>query len=171
MFHQIKKICVFVLAAVLAVPAFSAFEETEELRLIANLTTSMFSKMHYVKRDISPENSSKLFDSYIKALDPMKIFFTKEQITLWRMHERRLLPGLAATGDVSIAFGIFNEYLKILGEYEDFVKKQNFRIHAQGAGNGNALLLTAGELPWIAVRLVGKPDLGKEIPALFVYIA
>ncbi len=126
MFHQIKKICVFVLAAVLAVPAFSAFEETEELRLIANLTTSMFSKMHYVKRDISPENSSKLFDSYIKALDPMKIFFTKEQITLWRMHERRLLPGLAATGDVSIAFGIFNEYLKILGEYEDFVKKQNF---------------------------------------------
>ena len=126
MSKHIRTISVFLLAAFLAVPVFSAFEETEELRLIANLTTSMFSKMHYVKRDISPENSSKLFDSYIKALDPMKIFFTKEQINLWRLHERRLLPGLAATGDVSIAFGIFNEYLKILNEYEEFVKKQNF---------------------------------------------
>lgn len=120
------KLCMLVLAAFLAVPALSAFEETEEIRLIANLTASMFSKMHYVKRDISPENSSKLFDAYIKALDPLRIFFTSEQIALWRIHERRLLPGLAANGDVSIAFGIFNEYLKILTEYEKFVKEQKF---------------------------------------------
>ena len=126
MSKYLKKLSLILLTVLVSAPAFSAFEETEELRLIANLTTSMFSKMHYVKREISPENSSKLFDSYIKSLDPMRIFFTKEQINLWRLHERRLLPGLAATGDVSIAFGIFNEYLKILGEYEEFVKKQNF---------------------------------------------
>lgn len=126
MLRPAKSFCAILAAAFLAAPAWAAFEQTEELRLIANLTTSMFSKMHYLKRDISPENSRKLFDAYIKALDPMRIFFTRDQIALWRIHERRMLPGLAASGDLSIAFGIFNEYLKILTEYEEFVKKQKF---------------------------------------------
>ena len=107
MLRPAKSFCAILAAAFLAAPAWAAFEQTEELRLIANLTTSMFSKMHYLKRDISPENSRKLFDAYIKALDPMRIFFTRDQIALWRIHERRMLPGLASSGDLSIAFGIF----------------------------------------------------------------
>ncbi len=100
--------------------------QTEEMRVIANLTTSMLSKLHYVKRDISQENSRKLFDSYLKTLDPFKLYFTQEQIDYWRLRQNALLPSLAATGDVTMAFAIFNEYLCNLEEYERFVKTQNF---------------------------------------------
>ena len=100
--------------------------QTEEMRVIANLTTSMLSKLHYVKRDISQENSRKLFDSYLKTLDPFKLYFTQEQIDYWRLRQNALLPSLAATGDVTMAFAIFNEYLRNLEEYERFVKTQNF---------------------------------------------
>lgn len=104
----------------------AAFEQTEEMRVIANLATSMLSKMHYVKRDISPENSQKLFESYLKTLDPFKLYFTQEQIDNWKLRQNTLLPSLAATGDVSLAFAIFNEYLRNLEEYEKFVNTQNF---------------------------------------------
>ena len=104
----------------------SAFEQTEEMRVIANLTTSMLSKMHYVKRDISHANSQKLLESYLKTLDPLKLYFTQDQVDYWKLRQHSLLPSLAATGDVSLAFAIFNEYLRNLEEYEKFVNTQNF---------------------------------------------
>ena len=107
-------------------PGKKAVMQTEEMRVIANLTTSMLTKMHYVKRDISPENSQKLLESYLKTLDPFKLYFTQDQIDYWKLRQSALLPSLAATGDVSIAFAIFNEYLRNLEEYEKFVKEQKF---------------------------------------------
>ena len=107
-------------------PGKKAVVQTEEMRVIANLTTSMLTKMHYVKRDISPENSQKLLESYLKTLDPFKLYFTQDQIDYWKLRQSTLLPSLAATGDVSIAFAIFNEYLRNLEEYEKFVKAQKF---------------------------------------------
>ena len=40
------------------------------------------------------------------------------------------------------------------------VKAEDFRVHAQGAGDGHPLLLAAGQLVGVLVRLVGKADLG-----------
>ena len=38
------------------------------------------------------------------------------------------------------------------------VKEHNFGFHCQGAGNGNSLLLTAGESGGVGVCLIGKPN-------------
>ena len=103
------------------------FEQTDQTRLIANLTAAMLNKMHYVKHDISPQTSEKLFDSYVKTLDPMRIFFTKEEIHLWKIQQHRILPNLISNGDVSFAFGFFKQYLNNLKEYEKFALSLKFQ--------------------------------------------
>ena len=49
-----------------------------------------------------------------------------------------------------------------------FIEKQDIRMHGQRPGNGHPLLLPAGQLAGIRVRLVGKPHLleqGRRLPA------
>ena len=103
------------------------FEQNDQTRIIANLTAAMLNKMHYVKHDISPQTSEKLFDSYVKTLDPMRIFFTKEEIQLWKLQQHRILPNLISSGDVSFAFGLFKQYLYNLKEYEKFALSLKFQ--------------------------------------------
>ncbi len=101
------------------------FEQTEEMRVITSITYNMLSKMHYAKRDVDSVNSKKLFDFYLKTLDPLKLYFTKDQVELWRTHQKILLP-MIANGDVSLALAIFNKYLHNLEEYDQFVKNATF---------------------------------------------
>lgn len=103
------------------------FEQNDQTKVIANLTAAMLSKMHYIKHDFSEQTSEKLFDSYLKTLDPLHLFFTKEQISGWKIYQHRLLPALVSGGDVSIAFGIFKQYLSNLKEYEKFAKTVKFQ--------------------------------------------
>ena len=138
----------------------SAFEQTEEMRVIANLTTSMLTKMHYVKRDISHANSQKLLDSYLKTLDPLKLYFTQDQVDYWKLRQHTLLPSLAATGDVSLAFAIFNEYLRNLEEYEKFVNSRNFSD--ADFKTGELYEFDRTKAPW-AKKQTGAPcDLGQK---------
>ena len=113
-------------AALKKVPRGKTFEQTEEMRAIAQLTSAMLSRQHYAKRDITPANSRKLFDFYLKTLDPLKLYFTKDQVDLWRTRQDYLLPALASNGDITLALAIFNKYLQNLEEYEEFVKKATF---------------------------------------------
>ncbi|MCY1314187.1 hypothetical protein D9M70_648010 [compost metagenome] len=48
-----------------------------------------------------------------------------------------------------------------------FIKKHDLGLHRQGAGNRNALLLTAGKTCRIGVALVDKTDLGEQIVGAF----
>jgi hypothetical protein len=43
-----------------------------------------------------------------------------------------------------------------------FVEEHHLRLHGQGAGDGHALLLSAGKLRRISVRLVFQADLGEQ---------
>ena len=49
------------------------------------------------------------------------------------------------------------------------VKKQNLRFHGKRPGNCHSLLLSAGKLTGIGIRLIFKAHLAKDFPCLFFH--
>jgi hypothetical protein len=64
---------------------------------------------------------------------------------------------VAAAGDVPQHVEDFGGQFRIEGG-RDLVQQQDVGLHRQGTGDGDSLLLAAGELGRIRVRLVGKTD-------------
>jgi len=73
--------------------------------------TRTLERYHYLDKHVDDEMSLKIFRRYIKRLDPGKRLFTLNDIKKFTPYRFRLDDGLKS-GDLSIAFKIFNLYLK-----------------------------------------------------------
>ena len=90
-----------------------------ELTMDKNLSYDLHSTLywlrfgHYSPKELDDEYSSRIFDAYIKVLDPNKVYFTQADMDGFEKY-RTKLDDLIKKRDVEIAFDIFKLYRKRL---------------------------------------------------------
>lgn len=75
---------------------------------------------HYLPKNLDDEYSSRIFDSYLKTLDPNKVYFTQQDIEKFEPF-RTKLDDLIKKRDAEIAFDIFKLYRKRISERTDYI--------------------------------------------------
>jgi carboxyl-terminal processing protease len=90
-----------------------------DLSIIAKVTANILSTEQFRKHPLDDELSKQLFSEYFDMLDPGKIYFTKEDVKLFKPFETDLDDELLS-GDISVAFKIYDLLIKRMEEYRDF---------------------------------------------------
>ena len=93
-----------------------------QLELIGRLTAKALERNHLRKLPQNAMLSARIFDEYIKMLDPGKVYFTKQDIALFSKDRTRLLS-LINQGELQVIFSIYRRYLARIGQYRAFVEK------------------------------------------------
>ncbi|MFT6033115.1 MAG: carboxyl-terminal processing protease [Arenicella sp.] len=75
---------------------------------------------HYSPKDLDDEYSSRIFDAYIKVLDPNKVYFTQEDMNGFEKY-RNKLDDLIKKRDVEVAFDIFKLYRQRLDQRTEYI--------------------------------------------------
>ncbi len=75
----------------------------------AHLTAEMLARYHYKMVPIDDALSQKIFDKYLKSLDPEKLFFVQNDIDNFSRERARLGTALLQR-DLSVPFAMFNLY-------------------------------------------------------------
>ncbi len=77
---------------------------------------------HYSPKRLDNDYSSRIFDDYLKVLDPNKVYFTQNDIDQFEPY-RNKLDDLLKKRDAEVAFDIFKLYRKRLSERTDKILK------------------------------------------------
>ena len=77
----------------------------------AQVVYSILTRYHYRKTPVNDSLSSVLFDTYLQALDPNKVYFLQSDIDQFA-EQRYKLDEALAEGDLSFAYDVFNLYLE-----------------------------------------------------------
>ncbi len=130
---MLKKISLaFLLVAALACqadPRITSVVSANDLKpdiqqsIEAKSVVELIENFHYKKVVIDDAISSLIFDDYIKSLDPGKSYFLQSDIVDFEKY-RNTLDDDARTGDLSVAFYIFNVYQKRFNDRVAFALKQ-----------------------------------------------
>ncbi|OGV48287.1 MAG: hypothetical protein A2X49_15755, partial [Lentisphaerae bacterium GWF2_52_8] len=126
-----------------------AVEPSKDLETIARLTSTIIARQHFRQHPIDEEISTKLFSQYLKALDPNKLYFCKED--LLKFEPSSLLLGeQLITGNLGFPFVVYNEFVKKVRMHRDFAAKAlsagfDFNVDEE-------FVFDRGELPWAATQ-------------------
>jgi len=97
-----------------------------ELTMDKNLSYDLHSTLywlrfgHYSPKELDDDYSSRIFDAYIKVLDPNKVYFTQEDMDGFEKY-RTKLDDLIKKRDVEVAFDIFKLYRQRLDERTEYI--------------------------------------------------
>ena len=86
-------------------------QPTRTERLVSKLVAKMMQEDHLSNRALDDTISGRAFDQFIKMLDPMKVYFTQEDVDSFEKWKTKLDDQLKE-GDYSAAFEIFELFLK-----------------------------------------------------------
>ncbi|MDY0165833.1 MAG: carboxy terminal-processing peptidase [Thermoguttaceae bacterium] len=84
-------------------------------RQITLAVVSLLGREHLSTHELDDEISQRAFDSFLKALDPMKVYFYQSDIDAFRHYEDRL-DDMARRGDISFAYLVFKTFLERIDE-------------------------------------------------------
>ena len=87
------------------------------------LITKYIDQYHYKKSDLDNEQSSRIFDEYLKTLDPNRNFFTQQDVDQFSRY-KTLLDDSLRKGDLEPAFVIFRKFNDRRIERADFALKK-----------------------------------------------
>ncbi len=142
----------------------------------AHLAADLLSRYHYKAMPLDKTMSDKIFDQYLKSLDPEKSFFTQEDIA--RISKDRTRFGeLILNEDLSIPFVIFNLYQRrvtdrltyarsLLQQEFDFDVNESFQVQREkqtwpaSDSEANDLWRKRVKNDWLNLKLAGKDDKG-----------
>ncbi|MDM7858231.1 carboxy terminal-processing peptidase [Thiopseudomonas acetoxidans] len=116
----------FLITPALAIPKTEQWEhlQPERAQVIASLNiVELLKRHHYNKPPLDSERSQKIYDSYIKMLDPARIFFTAEdlkQFQPWQTEFDKFLT----KGDLQPGFTIYKRYLARFNGYLNYAQTQ-----------------------------------------------
>ena len=129
------------LAAGLAVTNLSADQETAanadkaqgsddqalapapEHLLASRLATRFVSGYHYHRNKLDEDISGRIFDQYLKLLDPNRMYFTATDVAQFERYRPRLENALKSS-DLGPAFEVFNRYVKRVNERVAFARER-----------------------------------------------
>ena len=140
----------------------------------ANLAAQVLSRYHYKAIPLDDALSAKIFERYLKSLDPGKTFFTQIDVDQFAA-ARTKLDDAIYDGDLSIPFAIFNMYearlferlgyaRKLLVQGFDFEAKESYQYDrskeswAKTPEELNELWRKRVKNEWLRLKLAGKDD-------------
>lgn len=97
-----------------------------ELTMDKNLSYDLHSTLywlrfgHYSPKELDDDYSSRIFDAYIKVLDPNKVYFTQQDMDGFEKY-RTKLDDLIKKRDVEVAFDIFKLYRQRLDQRTEYI--------------------------------------------------
>ncbi|MFT3850419.1 MAG: carboxy terminal-processing peptidase [Propionivibrio sp.] len=175
-------VAILLLVAAQATTAGSATSRFAELKpqqqqaRAALLATQVLSQYHYKAVPLDDSMSEKIFDNYLKALDPEKQYFTQSDIDELSRY-RTSLDDAIVREDLSAPFEIFNRFTRcvserladaqnLLQENFDFGKNESYsRERSRSAWPANEsemrdLWRKRVKSDWLGLKLAGKDDAG-----------
>lgn len=99
-------------AACTAESADGELVPTKRDKSIATYFSRILEARHFSQKRINSEVSERAFDLYIKAIDPMKLYFTEADVKDLSDQYREDFALRAKKGDLVPAFAIYNVFLK-----------------------------------------------------------
>ena len=101
--------------------------DNKRVRYITKTVINMLNERHYRPQKLNAELSAKVFDEYLKMFDPLKMYFTEQDINAFSSHRENLINELRR-GDAEFAFKVYEVYLKRMREYRDFAENLLKRV-------------------------------------------
>ena len=109
--------------------------QKSEDRQIAMIVSTLLRREHISKRRMDDEISSRCLSTFLKTLDPMKIYFYQSDVDHFKQWDDDL-DDMVLKGDISVGYTIFKTFLKridervevvdeLLKEKYDFTKDEN----------------------------------------------
>ncbi|MBP8296135.1 MAG: carboxy terminal-processing peptidase [Burkholderiales bacterium] len=140
----------------------------------AYMASELLSRYHYKKTPLDDALSATIFERYLKALDPEKLFFVQADIDQLA-GERNRLGDAIVNGDLAAPYAIYRLYKQraverfshartLLAKGFDFRKDESYQV----GRDKEAWLKTEGEVreqwrkrvknDWLRLKLAGKDD-------------
>ena len=140
----------------------------------AHLAGEVLSRYHYKSLPLDDAMSERIFDRYLKSLDPEKLFFVQSDIDRWA-GDRNRLDDAIAKGELGVPFAMFNLYARRVSErfsYARALLKHGFdfgqKESYQYAREKEAWARSEAEIAelwrkrvkndWLRLKLAGKDD-------------
>ena len=89
-------------------------------RQVALIVTALLKQEHLLQRPLDDEVSERALKTYLKGLDPMKVYFNQDDIDEF-MKERHRLDDSIKRGDLRFAYKVFNRFLERVDERVEFI--------------------------------------------------
>ncbi len=96
--------------------------ENGDFRRISAMTARVLDRNHYSRTPMSEEFSGRIFDNFIDALDPERIFFSEADLEKY-LPERPLIGYKLQQGECQLAFDVYQDFAKRFEEYRQFSQK------------------------------------------------
>ena len=111
----------------------------------ARMVCNMIQRLHIKQSALNDEISSKLFDRFLKDLDPNKLYFLESDINSFA-GERKQLDDKLLAGDTSFANRVFTRYIQLLEQqvqvaHQLIDQEHDFTVEEEMATSGE-------DLPW-----------------------
>ena len=91
-------------------------------RQVATLVRQLLDQRHLSRRNLDDEISQRAFESFVKQLDPMKVYFYQSDFDEFSK-SAKILDDQVMRGDLSFAYTVFNRFLKRLDERVALIPK------------------------------------------------
>ncbi len=95
--------------------------ESGRLEVVGRLTSKALDSNHFRKQQQDEQLSSRIFDEYLKLLDPAKMYFTRIDIAGFEKDRFHLLAQLN-NGKLTAIYGIYKRFLERLAEYRAYAE-------------------------------------------------
>ena len=181
---RLKKTLIWLVLALTAATRVAAAEaeaafppllkpEAQEAKA-AHLAAEVLSRFHYKAVPLDNALSAKMFDEYLKALDPERLYFLQSDIDRVAI-DRTLLDDAILTEDLHVPFEIFNLYERrvaerlayargLLHKGFDFERDESLMLDRKGqpwpATEADSLDLWRKRVKndWLRLKLAGQED-------------
>ena len=154
--------------------AETRLEPRPEHRFASRLATRFISGYHYHRTDLDADMSSRIFDQYLRLLDPNRVYFTAEDIADLERYRPHLSDALK-TADLEPAFVMFELYQRrvaqrvnharsLLEHGFDFTLDEDYRFDRTEAPWAvdreelNEIWRQRVKNDWLRLRLAGQED-------------
>lgn len=140
----------------------------------ATFTAEFLTRFHYKPLPLDDAMSQKIFDRYLKSLDPEKLFFVQSDVDQFSAYRTKLDDAIR-NDDLSAPFSMFNLYQvrlrerltyakELLSQNFDFTSKESYRYAREKEpwAQNDAALRDIWRLrvknDWLRLKLAGKDD-------------
>ena len=142
--------------------------------LISPVAGEFLSRYHYKTIPLDAAMSEKIFDRYLKELDPEKLYFTQADIDKFSASKTKLGDAISS-GELAIPFAIFNLYEQranehltyaesLLAKGFDFTQKEGYQYNRSKLGWTKSddelrdLWRKRVKNDWLRLKIAGKDD-------------
>jgi carboxyl-terminal processing protease len=161
-------------SATLPATPLPELKSTPEQALAAHLAAAILTQHHYKALPLDSAMSEKIFDHYLKALDPRRVYF--EQADIDRLApDRTVLGDAILKEDLTVPFAIFSLYAQrvsqrlayarsLLGKGFDFREEETYQIEreaepwAKSEADMRELWRKEVKNDWLRLKLAGEND-------------